>query len=240
MEMKEIIIGHLYPDEMSIYGDTGNIRAIVQRLEWRGYKAIVEPIRIGEPFDFDEVDILFGGGGQDRGQLLVSEDLQNRAEEICRAVGAGIPTLVICGLYQLFGRGFTTVEGKEMLGIGVFDMLTTGTGERMIGNIVVESPYGRLVGFENHSGRTILGKGQEPLGRVVKGFGNDPKSKREGAVTHNAIGTYLHGPILPKNPALADHLILQALKRKYGIVELEPLDDNLELAAAKLAMTRPQ
>ncbi len=238
--MKSITIAHLYPREMSIYGDGGNIQALVKRLEWRGYEAIVKSVEIGKPFDFAEVDIVFGGGGQDRGQLLVGADLIERGEALRQAAFAGMPMLLVCGLYQLFGRGFTTMEGQVIAGINVFKASTVGGTTRMIGNIIVDSPYGRLVGFENHSGQTILERGQESLGKVVKGNGNDPKSKHEGAVTGNAIGTYLHGPILPKNPALADHLILQACKRKYGATELERLDDVLELATANIAMKRPQ
>ena len=238
--MKQVIIAHLYPREMSIYGDSGNIRALVQRLAWRGYEPIVKAVEIGKPFDFSEVDIVFGGGGQDRGQLLVGADLLERGEQLRAAAANGMPMLLVCGLYQLFGREFTTIEGAVIPGIQVFRTSTTGGTIRMIGNIIVESPYGRLVGFENHSGATMLDKGQEALGKVKKGYGNNPQSKQEGAVTNNAIGTYFHGPILPKNPALADHLILQACKRKYGVTELEPLDDALELAAAKIALSRPQ
>jgi CobQ-like glutamine amidotransferase family enzyme len=190
--------------------------------------------------DFSEVDIVFGGGGQDRGQVLVGADLLERGGALRKAAADGMPMLLVCGLYQLFGREFMTNEGKTIPGIGVFDMTTTGSDTRMIGNIVVESPYGRLVGFENHSGATILGKAQRALGKVKKGYGNEPKSKREGALNGNVIGTYLHGPILPKNPALADHLILQALQRKYGVTELTQLDDALELQAAKIAQSRSQ
>ncbi|MEO7617582.1 MAG: glutamine amidotransferase [Candidatus Saccharibacteria bacterium] len=238
--MKQVVIAHLYPREMSIYGDSGNIRALVQRLVWRGYDPVVKAVEIGQPFDFSKVDIVFGGGGQDRGQLLVGADLLARGEALRQAVLDGMPMLLVCGLYQLFGREFMTNEGKTISGIGVFDMTTTGSDTRMIGNIVVESPYGRLVGFENHSGATILGSTQGALGKVKKGYGNDPKSRREGAVSVNVIGTYLHGPILPKNPALADYLILQAVRRKYGVTELTPLDDALELKAAKIALSRPQ
>lgn len=238
--MREIVIAHLYPDEMSIYGDTGNIRALEQRLAWRGYKPVVKRVEIGKPFDFSKTDIVFGGGGQDRGQVVVSEDLQTRGEALREAAADGMPMLVICGLYQLFGHHFRTVDGAEIPGIGVLDLRTVGSDIRMIGNIVVESPYGRLVGFENHSGLTMLGSGQQALGRVRKGYGNNAKSRMEGAVSHNVIGTYLHGPILPKNPALADHLILQAVARKYGVISLPPLDDTAEAVAAKVAATRPQ
>lgn len=238
--MKKIVIAHLYPREMNIYGDLGNIIALVRRLERRGYVAEVRPVEIGKAFDLAEADIVFGGGGQDSGQLVMGSDLVKRGEELRQMVADGVPMLTICGTYQLFGRGFTTMEGREIGGIDVFRASTIGGQVRMIGNVVVESAFGRLVGFENHSGQTILEPGQEPLGRVVKGFGNNPKSKREGAVAQNAIGTYLHGPILPKNPVLADHLIAVAVRRRHGVKELEPLDDRLEMAAAKVAASRPQ
>ncbi len=238
--MKKLVIAHLYPREMNIYGDMGNIITLVKRLEWRGYQAEVRPVEIGGRFDFGQADVVFGGGGQDSGQLIVGPDLVKRATELKAMAQDGAPMLVICGLYQLFGRGFTTMEGQEIPGIGVFKASTIGSRVRMIGNIEIESPYGRLVGFENHSGQTILERDQNPLGVVKKGFGNNPKSRREGAVSGNAIGTYMHGPVLPKNPALADHLLLEALRRRWGVSELDPLGDELEAVAAGVAADRPQ
>lgn len=236
-----ITIGHLYPREMNIYGDMGNIITLVKRLEWRGYRAQVRSVEIGEPFDFEAVDVMFGGGGQDSGQSVVATDLLTRGPVLRDLVRDGLPMLVICGLYQLFGHSFETVEGEKLPGIDVFNTTTVGGKTRMIGNIVVETTrFGRLVGFENHSGQTALGEGQEALGQVTKGYGNDPKSGHEGAVTQAAIGTYMHGPVLPKNPVLADALLLSALRRRYGVTELEPLDDSIELAAAKAAASRPQ
>lgn len=236
----KVVIAHLYPREMNIYGDLGNIITLQKRLEWRGFETEVRPVEVGKEFDFSQADILFGGGGQDRGQLLVAQDLQAKGEAIRKAAEAGLPMLLICGLYQLFGHGFITASGQELPGIGVFDAHTNGSGVRMIGNIVLDSPWGRLVGFENHSGATQLAKDQNALGKVLKGYGNAPKGNHEGAVRHNAIGTYLHGSLLPKNPALADHLIVQALKRR-GITEsLQPLDDALELQAAAAAARRPR
>lgn len=236
----KLTIAHLYPREMNIYGDLGNVITLQKRLEWRGYETEVRPVSVGEDFDFAGTDLLFGGGGQDRGQLLVAQDLQEKGEVLRQAAAAGLPMLLICGLYQLFGHGFTTASGQELPGIGVFDAHTTGTSVRMIGNLVLDSPWGRLVGFENHSGATQLAKGQNALGKVLKGYGNTPRGKFEGAISHNAIGTYLHGPVLPKNPALADYLITEALKRK-GITEpLKLLDDQLEQAAAAAAARRPR
>jgi lipid II isoglutaminyl synthase (glutamine-hydrolysing) len=236
----KIVIAHLYPREMNIYGDLGNIIVLKKRLEWRGYEVDVRPVDVGEAFDFAKADLVFGGGGQDSGQLIVGADMIKRGDELRQMAEDGVPMLVICGTYQLFGRGFTTLEGQEIPGISIFKAATVGGQVRMIGNIVVDSEFGRLVGFENHSGQTVLERGQDALGKVVKGFGNDPESRREGAVMRNAIGTYMHGPLLPKNPALADHLIRAALERRHGSVELEPLDDRLSAEAAEAAMGRPQ
>jgi len=240
VEVKKVVIAHLYPREMNIYGDMGNVIALRKRLAWRGYSVDVRPVEVGEKVDWDSVDLVFGGGGQDSGQLLVGEDLLRRGQVLRELVADGVPMLTVCGLYQLFGRGFTTMEGQEIPGIDVFRASTVGSRVRMIGNVVLESEFGRLVGFENHSGQTILESGQRALGVVKKGFGNDSKSRREGAITGNAIGTYLHGPVLPKNPALADHLIGAVLKRRYRVERLEPLDDRAELAAAGIAGMRPQ
>jgi lipid II isoglutaminyl synthase (glutamine-hydrolysing) len=238
--MKTIRIAHLYPREMNIYGDLGNIITLVKRLEWRGYEAEVLPVESGEPFDFTQVDIVFGGGGQDSGQLAMGQDLLRRGEELRRMMSEGVPMLLICGSYQLFGRGFTTLEHQEIQGIDVFRASTAGSSKRMVGNIAIDSPFGRLVGFENHSGETVLEPGQAALGTVQMGFGNNSDCGEEGAVSGNAIGTYMHGPLLPKNPALADHLLLAALRRRYGVEELEPLNDELEHLTAKVAASRPQ
>lgn len=238
--MKRVTIAHLYPREMNIYGDLGNVVCLRRRLEWRGYEVQVIPVEIGKAVDWAAVDLVFGGGGQDSGQLVMGTDLMQRGDDLRQMVADGVPMLTICGTYQLFGRAFTTIEGQELAGIDVFRATTMGGNVRMIGNIVIDSPYGRLVGFENHSGQTILEPEQAALGKVKKGFGNNPKSRREGAVSGNAIGTYMHGPVLPKNPQLADHLLLAAVRRRWGVTELEPLDDRLALRAAKVAAGRPQ
>jgi CobQ-like glutamine amidotransferase family enzyme len=236
-----ITIAHLYPREMNIYGDMGNIITLVKRLEWRGFRARVQPVEVGEPFDFSDVDVVFGGGGQDSGQSVVAADLLGRGKALRDMASGGAPMLLICGLYQLFGHSFLTVDGQKLPGIDVFNTTTTGGKVRMIGNVVVETErFGKLIGFENHSGQTRLNKGQEALGQVLQGHGNDLKSGREGAVAQAAIGTYLHGPVLPKNPKLADYLLLTALSRRFGVTELAPLDDAFEMAAAKAVMGRPQ
>lgn len=238
--MSDLVIAHLYPYEMNIYGDTGNVIALCRRLEWRGLGARVDPVPVGAVYDFTRSDLVFGGGGQDRSQLQVAEDLQRRAAAIREAVASGTVFLTICGTYQLFGRRFLTQDGSEIPGIGVFAMETVGGRKRMIGNIVVATPWGDLVGFENHSGRTLLDPGQASLGRVKKGYGNDETRREEGAVTANCFGTYLHGSLLPKNPSLADELLRRALSRRHGqAVTLEPLDDRLEHLAAQAAARRP-
>ncbi len=233
------MIAHLYPAEMNIYGDRGNVLTLRRRLEWRGYEVEMRPVEVGDKFDFTTADLVFGGGGQDRGQLVIGADLLKRGDNLRQAAEAGVVMLTICGTYQLFGRGFKTADGQKIPGIGIFDAATAASQHRMIGNITIESPWGQLVGFENHSGETRLEAGQASLGRVTKGYGNNYHDRQEGAVKNNVYGTYLHGPILPKNPALADHLILTALKRR-GINELKPLDDSLELQAAAIAASRPQ
>ena len=238
--MSDLVIAHLYPYEMNIYGDTGNVIALRRRLEWRGLGARVDPVPVGAPYDFTAADLVFGGGGQDRSQLQVAEDLQRRSAAIHEAVAAGTVFLTICGTYQLFGRRFLTQDGSEIPGIGVFAMETIGGRRRMIGNVVAATRWGDLVGFENHSGRTLLDSGQAALGRVKKGYGNNETRREEGAVTANCFGTYLHGSLLPKNPGFADELLLRGLSRRHGPgVALEPLDDRLEHLTAAAAAHRP-
>ncbi len=238
--MSDLVIAHLYPYEMNIYGDTGNVIALRRRLEWRGLGARLDPVPVGAPYDFTRADLVFGGGGQDRSQLQVAEDLQWRAAAIREAVAAGTVFLTICGTYQLFGRRFLTQDGREIPGIGVFAMETIGGPKRMIGNIVVATPWGDLIGFENHSGRTLLDPGQASLGRVKKGYGNDETRREEGAITANCFGTYLHGSLLPKNPGFTDELLRRALSRRHGQgATLAPLDDQLEHLAAQAAARRP-
>jgi hypothetical protein len=224
---------------MNIYGDTGNVIALRRRLEWRGIEARVDAVGVGDDYDLSAADIVVAGGGEDLSQMRVAGDLQARAGAIHRAVEDGVVFLTVCGTYQLFGHRFVTADGEVIPGIGVFDCETIGGGTRMIGNIVVDSPVGTMVGFENHSGRTMLGSGQAALGTVVRGFGNNDTTEEEGAVTVNAFGTYLHGSVLPKNPAFADDLIARALRRRGKSGELEPLDDSVERAAQESAASRP-
>lgn len=237
---KPVTILHLYPEELNIYGDRGNIITLIKRLEWRGYTTKLIQAGVGDKVNIAAADIIFGGGGQDRGQIAVGKDLQRHAKALHKAADDGVPMLTICGTYQLFGRGFTTLDGHDIPGIGLFKARTLGGAKRMIGNVIIETDHGRLVGFENHSGRTILEEGQPAFGRVVQGFGNDGHSGQEGARYHNVYGTYLHGPVLPKNPAFADTLILAAVKRSLGVGELSSLEDSLEHQAFGQATQRPQ
>jgi CobQ-like glutamine amidotransferase family enzyme len=225
---------------MNLYGDHGNVLTLVRRCEWRGISAKVVEYEPGGKLP-EKVDIIFGGGGQDSGQGVVAADLGRIGGKIREWVGGGMPCLVICGMYQLFGEYFRTLSGEVLRGISVFDMTTVGGTERLIGNVVVETEqFGRIVGYENHSGQTRLSRFLAPLGRVVRGAGNNGEDGYEGVRRENCIGTYLHGPILPKNPGIADFLILEAMRRKYGAAEIKGLDDALEYGAHEVARGRPR
>lgn len=240
MTGRTLRLGHLYPTLMNVYGDRGNIICLQRRCRLRGIDLEAVPLGLGAPLEIAGYDLLFMGGAQDREQRLVAEDLGRvKAGPLRDAVEAGVPFLAVCGGYQLAGRFYREADGSELAGAGVFDLHTEHPGpsaRRLIGNLVAEWEGGELVGFENHGGRTYLGSKAAPLGRVVRGFGNDGKSGFEGARYKNAFGTYLHGPVLPKNPALADRLISIALERKYGDGALEPIDDGLELKAHAAAV----
>ena len=207
-------LAHLYPREMSLYGDTGNVLAVRKRLQWRGHSSDVLPVEVGASFDFSTVDMIIGGGGPDSGQAHVAADFVARGDDVKAALGSGVPALAICGMYQLFGLSFTTNDGDVLPGIGVFDAVTVATRRRIVGDVELETRFGHLVGFENHSGMTHLGPAQLPFGHVVSGRGHGRHRRDDGAVTGTAIGTYLHGPLLPRNPVLADFLIDQALEHR--------------------------
>ncbi|HEX6548178.1 MAG TPA: glutamine amidotransferase [Candidatus Dormibacteraeota bacterium] len=235
-------VGWLYPDLMNIYGDRGNILTLLRRAEWRGFRARVLELPKGTVEGMDDVDVFFFGGGQDREQALVYDDLlEFKALPLGRAVAEGAAMLAVCGGYQLLGHYYQTAEGDRFPGIGLLDLHTEAGPTRHIGNVVVDTSLGlnppTLVGFENHSGRTYLSDGLKPLGRVRVGAGNNGQDGTEGVVEQTVFGTYLHGSLLPKNPQLADLIIGTALRRR-GISDLEPLDDRLELDAHRRVLDR--
>lgn len=247
---RTIKIASFYPELMDLYGDLGNVLTIKRRCEWRGINVEIVEVRHRQPAEIADADLLLMGGGEDSAQSVVAADLQDRAQLVRELIDGGAAALVVCGGFQLFGASYTTSSGETLPGIGVFNARTTAGSDRLIGNIVVEArlrrygaayaqPPVELVGFENHAGRTTLGEGCAPLGRVLCGGGNDGVSGTEGAVYRNAIGTYLHGPLLPKNPHLADHLIVAALAHRYGVVgPLAPLEDGAERRAHHVAAER--
>lgn len=236
-------IGYLYPNLMNIYGDHGNVITLVQRCRWRGISVEVDELDVGDRVKPGMHDIFFIGGGQDREQVLVCRDLlEVKGEAIKREIEDGAAALAICGGYQLFGKFYRPFEGDELPGINVFDAHTIAGNRRFIGNVVAKSAVGgrsgTVVGFENHSGKTYLGPGCTPLGMVTVGYGNNGEDRTEGAIYQGAIGTYLHGSLLPKNPGVADFLIEIALLRRGHLNRLRPLEDSLELTAQKTAIAR--
>ncbi|MDR5710124.1 MAG: glutamine amidotransferase [Armatimonadota bacterium] len=240
----ELRVAHLYPDLLNLYGDRGNLLCLRWRAGRRGIPVRITPIRLGEPLDPEAHDLIFLGGGEDRQQALVSRDLQHKAGALHRAAARGVVILGVCGGYQLLGHAYRPAEGEVLPGVGLLDAVTEHPGPqaaRLVGDVVAECALpgiGTLVGYENHGGRTRLGPGARPLARVVVGFGNNGQDRTEGAVCGTVFGTYLHGPVLPKNPRFADHLIRLSLRRRYGEVTLAPLDDRFEEAAHRTALLR--
>jgi len=237
--MTALTIVHLYPRELNIYGDTGNVLVLRKRLEWRGFGVTVIGVHAGDPIPTD-TDILLGGGGQDAAQGDIGHDFVGRSATLGVMADDGVVMLTICGSYQLLGHEFLTKDGHHIAGSGVLDVITRGSDTRLIGNHYIDTDWGRLVGFENHSGLTELGSQVRPLGRTVSGRGNNGNDLTEGAVRDNVFGTYLHGPVLAKSPQFADELLRRALARRGLSTELEPLDDRLALAAATVAIGRPR
>ena len=235
----KITIGHLYPDLLNLYGDRGNIQCFRKRLEWRGIEAEVIPFLSGDAIDFSKLDIILLGGGSDREQELVCGQLQNIKQDFKDYVENDGVVLAVCGGYQLLGKYYKT-DKKNIEGLSILDITTEWEPERLIRNIVLNSPLfdTPVVGFENHGGRTHIGK-HTPFGKVFYGLGNTGKSGYEGVVYKNVIGTYLHGPLLPKNPHVCDYLLAKALKRKYGEdLTLDPLTDKLEHLANSYIVDR--
>lgn len=228
-------IAHLYPDLLNLYGDSGNILCLSKRCEWRRIDCEVKPLTAGNDFTFDDFDIIFIGGGQDREQSLVLKDLSvKKRDSLHNAVQSGTVVLAICGGYQLLGKSYETSSGECLEFTGILDLYTVSGSKRLIGNYEFKTAEKmRIIGFENHSGRTHLGSGVVPLGKIIKGFGNNAADKTEGARYKNTFCTYCHGPMLPKNPDFADMLIKSALERKYDNVSLAPLDCSLEVLARR-------
>lgn len=239
MSSRQIHIVHLYPKEMNIYGDNGNVIVLTQRSRWHGLEVKVSKIGVGEALPID-TDIIVSGGGQDTGQLKIADDLQVKKSSVLSMAKDGVVMLVVCGTYQLFGHRFTTYRRDSIPGIGLFDLETEAGEERLIGNILIKTHYGEVIGYENHSGLTTLGKNQSSFGKVIRGAGNNGKDGTEGAIKDNVFGTYLHGPLLPKNPKVADELIRRALVRKYGDAMLTQINDTIALKAAVIAKNRPR
>lgn len=245
--MYDLNICHLYPDLLNTYGDRGNILALQRRAQWHGINTGVTNITIGDSFDSSEYDLIFLGGGQDYEQEIIQADVLNqKGGDIKTAIDNMKVFLCICGGYQLMGKYYKTWDGKEIEFLGALDLWTVGGKERMIGNIVFESDFIfqdgkplKIVGFENHSGRTYLGEGIKPLGKVIAGNGNNGTDGYEGAVYNNVYCSYSHGSLLPKNPQLTDHLLTLALKQKYADFEaLGELDDSFENAARSSVIER--
>jgi CobQ-like glutamine amidotransferase family enzyme len=234
----KLTIGWLYGTKMNIYGDRGNVITLAQRARWRGIEPEVREIGIGDPVP-EDVDVFFFGGGQDQEQIAVSRDLQEeKGEAIKTAVENGAALLSVCGGYQLLGHEYRPHDATPLPGISLFDIVSEAGRERFIGNVVVDSQWGDLVGFENHSGLTHLGTGAEPMGKVKVGHGNNGRDGTEGVIYKNALGCYMHGSVLPKNPALADWLIERGLSRNGEQITLKPLNDETERVAHATAVDR--
>ena len=236
----KIRVGHLYPDYLNIYADRGNIAVFAARARARGHELDVRAIGMGDAVPVGELDLFYVGGGQDREQELVAHDLAAKSAPLREAVEDGAAFLAVCGGYQLLGRSYRDVAGTELPGIGLLPLHTVAGEHRMIGDVLLACEWAgeTLAGFENHAGRTILDEGAEPLGRVVSGFGNDGSSGFEGCRYRRAYGTYLHGPLLPRNPWFADRLLEEALAHAGIDERFEPLPDDLEREAHAVSAAR--
>ena len=237
----KVTLYHFFADLLNLYGDRGNVLTLQKRAEWRGIELDVVGVKNVKDVKLTEGDLYFIGGGADSAQSLCTEQLLTIKDEFKDAIEDGVPMLTICGGYQFLGQRYTTSEGKELKTLEILDFYTEGKADksRLIGNVLLDSPkFGQLVGFENHSGRTY--HSFETLGKVVHGFGNNGEDGQEGLLYKNLVGTYLHGPVLPKNPVLADYLLEKAVERKYGKGSLITLDDRLENAAKQSVWTTYQ
>lgn len=234
-------IGHLYPTLMSVAADRGNLFVIEKRCKWRGIATEVEQIYVKQTPDFTKYDLILFHGGADREMEVASQDIQAKASSLREAAESNTVFLTVCAGYQLMGHYYKPFQGPELKGVGVLDLYTEGGGTRFMTHMALECDFEQtgkqvLVGYENHSGRTYLGSKAQPLGKVLAGWGNNGKDGGEGAVYKRVFGTYLHGPVLPKNPWFTDLLIQLALERRYGKIELLPLNDATETAAHDAAL----
>ena len=239
-DVKPLTIVHLFPELLNLYGDGGNVIALKRRLQWLGLPVEVREIGMGDAMDFSQADIVFIGGGADREQMIVKDAMVARKSELSAYVADGGVLLAVCGGYQFLGHSYA-MDDVVVEGLGVIDMETVRGEGRLIGNAVIQSDIcdAPIVGFENHGGRTTLGSDAKPLGRVLgKTFGNNGEDGFEGVHQGNLIGTYLHGPLLPKNPQVADYLIAQAFDRRGDALELVSLDDAVELEANRVMAKR--
>lgn len=230
--MAQLTIAHLYPDLMNLYGDRGNLLCLKKRIEWYGHNCVIENLGLQNEMDFANYDMIFMGGGSDREQGLVYQDLLRKGSYLRDQIEAGLPVLCICGAYQLLGLSYIAADGQEMDGLKLFKFRTVAGDPRLIGNVLIETNINSrtvtVVGFENHGGRTIFEDGSlQPFGQVVKGYGNNGHDGREGLLYRNLVGTYLHGPLLPKNPAIADFFI-SAMSQRKGLHLDNSFDDTIE------------
>ena len=234
----KITIGHLYPDLLNLYGDRGNIQCMMKRCQWRGIEAETVEFQLEDNIDFSTLDIVLLGGGSDREQMLVCDRLRSIQKDFKDYVEDNGVVIAVCGGYQLLGHYYDTDDGR-IEGLSLVDLYTEQGSPRLIDNIVLENHKFSLpiVGFENHGGRTYIGD-NEPFGKVLYGNGNNGEDKSEVVLYKNVVGTYLHGPLLPKNPHICDYLIANALERKYGKAELAPLDDSQEIEANRYIYDR--
>lgn len=240
MNKKELTILQLYPRDMNIYGDWGNTLTLKRRAQWHGYTPVLREYNPGDTFP-ENADIIVGGGGQDSGQDKIQQDLLSIGDELHALANNDTPMLMICGLYQMFGKFFKTQDGHIIKGIELLDVETHAGPERLIGNTVTQSSqFGTIIGYENHSGQTFLGQGVQPLGKVIKGAGNNGQDETEGVRYKNVIASYLHGSLLPKNPAIADFLIEQAAIKKYGDFAPTVIEDRFAELAREVAAKRPR
>lgn len=234
----KLTIGHLYPELLNLYGDRGNIITLQKRAQWRNIEVEIKEFKLSDKINFADLDIVFLGGGSDKEQLLVSKKLSKIKSSLSGYVSDDGVIMAVCGGFQILGHYYKQ-KGELIDGLGILDIFTESENNRLIGNVIIKTElFSRpIVGFENHGGRTYLGS-CPPLGKVICGYGNNGKDGMEGAIYKNVIGTYLHGPLLPKNPHLCDYILQKALERKYPGATLSPLDDAIEIAANEYIVNR--